>query len=205
MLKKSINYIFISSIFLIFAYSPVFSQTIKISKTPTPIKTEDIPILTIINPENDTKILGSIVKVTFIVNNFIFTDYKVRSENNIGEGHLHLWIDEQNPSPQNAQKLTKPTEITLEDVSPGKHELILELVNNDHSSFNPKVIKTVNFETYVNNDDQSATSSQDLQKDQRKKQLATMGKAYVLFGVGLLAILGVALVGFIIFRVKKHS
>lgn len=104
---------------------------------PTNPEFEDTPKLTIVSPVEGEQIFGSKVAVSFIVNNFIF-NY---------DGHLHLWLDQKDPTPDKVQEITKATDFTLEDLPGGSHQLVLELVNPNHASFNPKVIKEVNFVT----------------------------------------------------------
>lgn len=136
-------------IFILFTLIPVISVSAQ-SPTKRPVATKidnDLPKLTIVSPEEGSQILGSKVTVTFVVNNFIFTDYSKRPKKTAGEGHMHVWLDEENPSLENTQKITKATTFTLEDVPQGNHELVLELVNNDHSSFNPAVQQLVIFST----------------------------------------------------------
>ena len=41
----------------------------------------------------------------------------------------------------------KASPYTFADVAAGKHTLIVELVNNDHVSFDPQIIQTIKFET----------------------------------------------------------
>lgn len=131
-------------IFIIIFLLPVFSLSVS-AQTPTIDK--DFPRLTIVNPEDGSQILGSKVTVSFVVNNFIFVDFAKITKKTAGQGHMHLWLDEKNPTPENAQKITKATSITLEDVPPGSHKLVFELVNNDHTSFKPPVTQTVNLTT----------------------------------------------------------
>lgn len=56
-----------------------------------------------------------------------------------GEGHFHIILDNQQPLHVSTKSYT------LANVGAGEHTLKIELVNNDHGSYLPKIIKTVSF------------------------------------------------------------
>ncbi len=56
-----------------------------------------------------------------------------------GEGHFHITLDNQAPLHVSAKTYT------LQNVSVGEHILKIELVNNDHTSYSPKITKSVYF------------------------------------------------------------
>jgi hypothetical protein len=60
--------------------------------------------------------------------------------NRPGEGHVHLMLDLQ---PLVVWFKTDP--YTFHGVPPGEHQLMVELVNNDHASLSPPVIQLVRF------------------------------------------------------------
>lgn len=59
--------------------------------------------------------------------------------NKIGQGHFAVSVD--NEAPVHIFSKTH----TLEGIEPGSHTLRIELVNNDHTSYSPQIVKTVNF------------------------------------------------------------
>jgi hypothetical protein len=60
--------------------------------------------------------------------------------NRPGEGHLHYMLDLQ---PLSVWYKTDPFQI--QEVPPGEHLLMVELVNNDHSSLSPPVLQLIRF------------------------------------------------------------
>ena len=46
--------------------------------------------------------------------------------------HAHIWLDEQNPSEDNAKTLENPGPFLFRDVKPGDHTIIVELAGDDH-------------------------------------------------------------------------
>ena len=56
-----------------------------------------------------------------------------------GEGHFHIILDNQAVLDVSAKTYT------LQNVGIGEHTLKIELVNNDHTSYSPKITKTVYF------------------------------------------------------------
>ncbi len=61
------------------------------------------------------------------------------SSNMVGQGHFAVSVDSEAPV-----HIFSKTH-TLEGVEPGGHTLRIELVHNDHSSYSPAIVKTVNF------------------------------------------------------------
>ena len=46
--------------------------------------------------------------------------------------HAHIWLDEQNPSEDNAKTLENPGPFLFRDVKPGDHTIIVELAEESH-------------------------------------------------------------------------
>ena len=106
-----------------------------------------IPSLSFISPTPNQTITGNKVTVKIAVVNFALVDYKTHPKLVPGQGHLHLWLDQTNPSKTSAVKVVSPS-YTFENVKPGKHTLVAELVANDHSSLVPAAATTsVSFTT----------------------------------------------------------
>lgn len=147
-------------LFLFFLNKSVFAQS---------PNTNDLPILAVISPTNNEQIFGSKVNVSFIVKNFIFTDFEVRTKNQTGEGHLNIWLDENNPNTSNAQKIIRAADFTLENIKPGNHYLVMELVNNDDTSLKPPTREVISFTTIAQKEIPSVTS--EVVKDEEDKKL----------------------------------
>ncbi len=103
-------------------------------------------MLKIVTPSEGQTIYGQKVPILISVENLSLTDYQTNKNKAAGQGHIHLWFDDANPTRDSAVKLTTD-EFTYSDVPYGDHALKAELVNNDHTSLTPQVITTVNFKT----------------------------------------------------------
>ncbi len=95
------------------------------------------PAVKIISPVASQVITGSQVTVNLSVQSF-----------QLGQGHIHLWLDQTSPTPASAIKTTSKM-YTFDHVKPGSHLLRVELVNNDHSSLSPPATATVSFTTHA--------------------------------------------------------
>jgi len=152
--------ILISLVVLIFACAP---QT-KVPQTTLKVPASDVdkdvvekvvveqqkgePKLIIVSPKDGELIKNSKVTIGLQAENFRLVP--VGEPVKDGEGHFHVWLDSE-------KKLGPQTTFTFENVVSGKHSIVAELVNSDHSSLNPKVIKsiTINVESdYVSKAEQ---------------------------------------------------
>jgi LPXTG-motif cell wall-anchored protein len=108
------------------------------------------PDLTVLSPAADAVIEGTEVAVRFEAKDFKIVpstvpvaDFGKRPDaNKPGEGHIHLTLD--------LWPLVvweKGDVYTFTDVPPGAHQLKVELVNNDHSSFSPPTARLIQFRT----------------------------------------------------------
>ena len=102
------------------------------------------PKLEMITPSEGQTIYGSKVPVLFSVENVEIVDYQQNTKAEAGHGHIHVWLDDQNPTAQSAVKATQDTH-TFSDVAYGEHNLRAELVGNDHKSLVPPQVVTVKF------------------------------------------------------------
>ncbi len=105
------------------------------------------PSLQIISPTENQKVESDKITVSWKLTGFTLVDYANNPRNKFGQGHLHLWLDESAPSAANSTKITTGNSYTFENVKSGKHTLVVELQNNDHSSLKPPVKQTIHFET----------------------------------------------------------
>jgi hypothetical protein len=110
------------------------------------VKAAELPGLSITSPVADQKIVGSTIPVTLSVTNFSLVDFRLHPKLVRGEGHVHLWLDQATNDPMSAIKIFNDN-YTFENVKPGIHTLVAELVNNNHSQLVPPVRTTVTFTT----------------------------------------------------------
>lgn len=104
------------------------------------------PSLTIVSPQEGQTIYGDRVPILFAVENFQIVDPTNYPANAAGQGHVHVWLDDQNPTRESAKKVFEDSTI-YSDVPPGDHTLKAELINNNHSPLTPTQVITVNFKT----------------------------------------------------------
>lgn len=108
------------------------------------------PALTVTAPTDGVVIKGTDVTVTFQATDFNIVKSSVPlsearkhpEANRPGEGHVHIRLDLQ---PVVVWERAEP--YTLSNVAPGEHELMVELVENDHSSLSPQVMQVIRFKT----------------------------------------------------------
>ena len=108
------------------------------------------PQLAVNSPTEGQSIDGTSVTIEFEVSDFSVVPSTVplseagnRPDANVeGEGHLHFMLD---LMPVIVWESTEP--YTLEDVPPGEHTLMIELVNNDHSPLASPVSQQIRFQT----------------------------------------------------------
>lgn len=102
------------------------------------------PTLEIITPSEDQTIYGNKVPILFNVENFEIVNYEQNTTAVTGQGHIHVWLDNEEPTPALATKVVEDT-FTFSDVPYGSHTLMAELVGNTHQSLIPPQKVTVNF------------------------------------------------------------
>src|SRR3972149_7159348 len=102
------------------------------------------PLLKMVTPSEGQTIYRDKVPILVSVENFEIVDYNLNQTPKIGQGHIHLWLDDTSPTPESAVKLASD-EFTFSDVPYGNHTLRAELVNNNHTSLNPPAVTTVSF------------------------------------------------------------
>lgn len=102
--------------------------------------------LIITSPTRGQVITSDKVTVNLTTLGFKLVNYQTYTKPAYGTGHIHLWLDQSALTKASAIKITTPT-YTFQNVRPGNHILVAELVANDHSSLNPKVIAITNFVT----------------------------------------------------------
>ena len=125
-------------------FSALFALSALTLVTTTTLAQSTSPKLTIITPSEGQTIYGNKVPVLFSVENFNIVDYQTNTNPVSGQGHIHLWLDEVNPTAQSAVKVTSDN-FTYSDVAYDNHVLRAELVTSDHKSSVPPQVVTVNF------------------------------------------------------------
>jgi hypothetical protein len=106
------------------------------------------PQLVVQSPAEGAVVEGSSVQVAFSATGLTIVPSTVPvseagkhpEANKPGEGHVHLVLD--------LQPLViweKTTPYTFANVPAGEHQLMVELVNNDHSSLTPPVMQRISF------------------------------------------------------------
>jgi LPXTG-motif cell wall-anchored protein len=106
------------------------------------------PELTVTAPKDGAVIDGSTVTISFITANIklvpttipVTEAGKHPEANHPGEGHLHFVLDLQ---PLVVWEKADP--YTFTNLPPGDHQLMVELVQNDHSSLSPSVMQHIRF------------------------------------------------------------
>lgn len=111
---------------------------------PAVAQTTKTPTLQVVTPTEGQTIYGNKVPVLFSVENLEIVDYQKNPTPKVGQGHIHLWIDDENPTAQSATKVTSDS-FTASDVDFGQHSLRAELVGNNHQSLKPAQVVTLKF------------------------------------------------------------
>ncbi len=110
------------------------------------------PTLDVTEPKDGAVIKGTDVTVRFNVTGITLVKSTVPlseagkrpDANRPGEGHVHFMLDLQ---PLVVWEQNAP--YTFHNLPPGEHQLMVEVVNNDHSSLAPPVIRQIHFRTEV--------------------------------------------------------
>src|SRR5579872_5377220 len=128
------------------AVASLYMSPVALAQSSTPTTTSGAPTLQVVTPQEGQTIYGTEVPILFAVQNFQIVDYTQYPTNQKGQGHIHVWLDDQNPTMDSAKKVTQDNTLYT-DVPYGDHTLKAELVNNNHTSLTPPVVVTVHFKT----------------------------------------------------------
>ncbi|MDI6876560.1 MAG: fasciclin domain-containing protein [Methanomicrobiales archaeon] len=131
--------------------TPTVTPTPNVTPTMTPPVPNVTPALNITEPQEGANLSGDTITVSVNVTNFTLVD-RLGAANVPGEGHLHYYLDAAVPRNASAPAITAPgtyvptvnTSYTWANVTPGEHNLSVQLVNNDHTPLIPLVYQTVN-------------------------------------------------------------
>jgi len=145
MIKKYLYGLIISMLLLIFACTPQQPEQ-PVSKMPVPeagngevvekisVEEPKISKLAIVSPSDGGLIKSSKVSVELKAEDFNIAPVGEPVKEN--EGHFHVWLDSE-------KRVTPDKMVTFENIVSGKHSIVAELVKSDHSSLNPKMIKSI--------------------------------------------------------------
>jgi plastocyanin len=114
-------------------------------------ETNKMPKITIISPKEGKQILSDNITILVNITNFDLVN-KLGQPNVPGEGHIHYYIDVPIPTIAGKPATTAAetfaptinTTFTWKNVEPGKHNLSVQLVNNDHTPIVPLVFGRAN-------------------------------------------------------------
>ncbi len=101
----------------------------------------------IVSPEDGSTVEGGQVSVKIDIQNLELVDFKENTTNVEGQGHVHVWLDQDTSNPLIASKLIEGDTLTFNDVPAGEHTLTVQLVNNDHTPIQPEVKQEIHFTT----------------------------------------------------------
>jgi hypothetical protein len=104
-------------------------------------------VFSVVSPLPGSLVTGNVISVKFDIPDYLkIVDYKSHSRSAFGQGHIHLWLDQTDLSATSAIQVTSDSYI-LENVKPGPHQIIAELVTNEHLPLIPKTTAAVSFQT----------------------------------------------------------
>jgi hypothetical protein len=115
-----------------------------IASTTKPANAQNVPTLEVAAPTANQTMYSAKVPILFNVTNFELTEETQGAKPLAGQGHILLWLDDQNPTIDSATKVATDT-FTYSDVAYGNHTLVAELVTTDNKSLIPPQKTTVNF------------------------------------------------------------
>lgn len=127
--------------------SILLAMAMLVLSMPTPAAAQG-PTLSVNAPQNGAMINTDTVTINFTTSNIKLVPTSIPvaeagkhpEANHQGEGHLHFVLDLQ---PLVVWEKADPYAFT--NVPPGEHQLVVEVVQNDHSSFSPPVMQHIQF------------------------------------------------------------
>ncbi|CAG7645283.1 stalk domain-containing protein [Paenibacillus allorhizosphaerae] len=136
-------YIPVRTVFEAFGYQIGYENKTRTVSMQPRISTKPALLVHGITP--DGYVTGSEVKVSISAYNHILKDFAQQKEPKAGEGHIHVWLDNEKLDAASAIKVFKNEPVVFRDVKPGKHTLTVQLVGNDHKPVEPEVKQTIPF------------------------------------------------------------
>ncbi|MGA1872051.1 MAG: hypothetical protein ACMUHY_00130 [Thermoplasmatota archaeon] len=99
----------------------------------------EVPSISIVSPENGTTLDGNVLDLEVQVSDFILNSTAMGGSNMPGEGHYHIYINDELEGPHT--NLT----VSLSELPPGEHVLRVELRNNDHTPLGVDAMFMIHF------------------------------------------------------------
>src|SRR4030066_523830 len=93
-------------------------------------QTKGVPTLDVLTPSEGQTIYGDKVPVLLDAENFEIVDFANNTKAVTGQGHVHLWLDDEQMTPQSAAKAIEDT-FTFSDVPAGDPKRRAGFGNND--------------------------------------------------------------------------
>lgn len=106
------------------------------------------PVLSVASPTEGQTIVSDKLTVSFIVGNFTFVDFHQKKTKGRNEGHVRMWLDQQQTD-ENVNEILSHDDVVFNNLPEGKHTLIVQVVNNDNSPFKPDIATTISFSSYL--------------------------------------------------------
>lgn len=145
------NILFVITVLMGSVTVSVFAQDSNTSSVTEPDRAD--ATLQIISPKEGEVITGDEVLVKIQTANFTITPYQSGEDSKQlkpvqpNAGHAHIWLDQKEMANENALKNTTPDPTLFQNIQPGDHTLVVELVDSHHESLNPPKKTTTLFKT----------------------------------------------------------
>jgi len=106
---------------------------------------DPLPSIDITSPKQGDTIKGTSVTVKVNVDDFKLAD-KIGQTSRIGEGHILYTLDPTQPGDPDASRQVKETsdkEVKWDNLTPGEHMMVAQLVENNGALIEPQVIQRI--------------------------------------------------------------
>lgn len=121
------------------------------------------PVFQVLTPKEGQILYGNKIPILFKVENIQLVNKDIKEKVTAGEGHILLWLDDENPTAETAAKVTEDSFI-YSDVANGSHTLKAQLTTTDNKSLTPPQAITINFNTEAIPSQQQAEISNSFDK-----------------------------------------
>jgi hypothetical protein len=110
----------------------------------TSVNAQGAPKIQLVTPSVGQILYGNRIPVLFAIENFILKDASPKTSPQPNQGHILMWLDDQNPTADSATKITQEF-FTYSDIAYGEHQLKAELTTSDNKSLNPPQAINITF------------------------------------------------------------
>lgn len=104
-------------------------------------KKMDPPQLSVMMPRQGQSVVGNAITLQVMSDNVKIRDGRSGRRNKPNEGHLSVIVDSGKAFPV----YTTTHRLNIAALSEGEHKLVIELVENEGNSFEPKVVRELSF------------------------------------------------------------